>query len=57
MNDRVNFDREKLVRFKKAYAAAVRTGNQQFTFEGREVVVGYAKYMIEYLEMQFGIAK
>lgn len=36
-----------LARFKKAYAACK---GQNFMFDEREFVPGYAKYLIEYLE-------
>jgi len=37
-------------RFKLAYARAVKDEAGLFTFDGREYVVSYAKYLIEYLE-------
>jgi hypothetical protein len=47
------FDRPKLERLKKAYEARIndkdRTGDT-FTFEGFELVEGYAEILIEYLE-------
>lgn len=48
----VNFNSEKLSRFKMAYEAAVKTGAEVFTFECRDYVVGYAKYLIQHLEGQ-----
>ena len=42
----------KLKKFKRAYKAAVGTKADTFNFEGDEFVVGYAKYLIEYLETQ-----
>lgn len=50
--DMIEFTPEKLKRLKKARASAVERGDTQFTFEGKEVLVSYAKYMIEYLETQ-----
>lgn len=41
--------RPKLVRFQADYAAAAAAGKDTFVFEGSEFVVGYAKYLIEYL--------
>lgn len=38
--------------FRKAYQQAVDAGDDQFTFEGHEVLVSYAKYMCEYLTTQ-----
>ena len=36
--------------FKQAYEACLGAGGQTFTYGGHEFVVGYAKYLIEYLE-------
>lgn len=43
-------------RLKTAYAEAckTKTKDETFMFDGHEFVLGYAKYLIEYLEMQFG---
>lgn len=38
---------------KKAYKAAEANHAETFTFEGNEYVVGYAKYLIEFLEGHF----
>lgn len=35
---------------KRAYNKAVEEEAEQFTFKGATLVVGYAKYLIEYLE-------
>ena len=50
----VNWTKDKLERFRKAYVAAKDGGNDAiFKFEGYEFVVGYAKYLIEYLDGRF----
>jgi hypothetical protein len=54
----VTFTRAKLDRFRKAYERAVRekesgTGPDTFRFEGNEYYIGYAKYMIWYLDRCF----
>lgn len=56
MNDRpkIVFDIPKRDRLRKAYSDAVEQKLDQFTFEGHEYVTGYAKYLLEYLDMQFG---
>ena len=36
--------------FKKAYEDASSKGKEQFTFEGNDVLVSYAKYLIQYVE-------
>ena len=51
----IAWDRPMLKRFKTAYKAACETpgdASDVFTFEGHEFVIGYAKYLIEYLEGQ-----
>ena len=53
----VNWNRPKLDRLKLAYKAAVagqeKTGDDVFLFEGQEYVIGYARYLIEYLGEKF----
>ena len=39
-----------LQRFKLAYANALNHNNEKFVFDGNVFVVGYAKYLILYLE-------
>lgn len=46
----VKFDRPMLERLKKAKQEAEQAGQQQFTFEGNDYLVAYAKYLIEYLD-------
>lgn len=46
----IAWTRPMLQRFKKAYQACQ---GDRFMFDGHEFVKGYAKYLIEYLEMQF----
>lgn len=46
----VSWDKPSLKAFKREYEKAVRRGWKTFTFHGNEYVVGYAKYLIEYLE-------
>ena len=46
----ITFDRTKLNRFKVSYANAVERKFVSFIFEDNEWLVGYAKYVIEYLE-------
>jgi len=42
-----------LKRLKVAYKAAVKKGEQYFTFDNNQYFVGYVKYLIEYLEGEF----
>ena len=46
----IEWNREKLERFKRAHRISRATNKQTFTFEGYEFVLDYAKYLIEYLE-------
>jgi hypothetical protein len=49
------WDRPMLERFKAEYAKQHNRGpHDTFTFDGHELVIGYAKYLIEYLETQLG---
>lgn len=41
-------------KFTYEYVSKFWTKDDTFTFDGNEYVLGYAKYLIEYLEMQFG---
>jgi len=53
MTDMVTFDRNKLKQLKAAYTKAVQMNLDTFTFDHKVYVVGYAKYLIEYLEGKF----
>ena len=46
----IEWNREKLERFKRVYRKSGAGGRQVFEFEGYEFVLDYAKYLIEYLE-------
>jgi len=46
----VEFSREKTENLRTAYDEAVRTGAEVFEFEGLQLVTGYAKYLLEYLD-------
>lgn len=47
---RLAWTRPMLTRFRTAYQAARATQADTFEFEGHAFVVGYAKYLIEYLD-------
>jgi hypothetical protein len=49
----INFTRAKLEELERAYSAAVAKGQETFLFEGHELFVPYAKYLIEYLNHNF----
>ena len=46
----ITWTRPMLQRFKVAHANALCEDKTEFTFDGNEFVVGYAKYLIQYLE-------
>jgi hypothetical protein len=50
----INFDRAKLEQLKQGYANARKHGAESFYLGDDEIVTDYAKYLIEYLEGQFG---
>ena len=53
----INWTQPMLERFKTAYRAAAPQGKDAtFMFDDNEFVVGYAKYLIEHLDSQFGVS-
>jgi len=52
----LNFTPVMAKQFKAAYleACKTKTKDECFIWDGNEFVLGYAKYLVEYLEMQFG---
>jgi hypothetical protein len=46
----VSWTKVKFRKFKRAYQKAVRDNESLFLFDGNEFVVGYAKYLIQYVE-------
>ena len=42
-----------LATFKKKYKEAIKKGVTTFQFKGNEILVDYAKYMIEYCTLNF----
>lgn len=50
----ISWTKPMLERFRKAYQKAVADNADTFMFDGNEFVVGYAKYLIQYLDNQFG---
>lgn len=45
----IAFTEDKFKKFKKAYKEADKQSQLSFMFEDKEILVTYAKYMIEYL--------
>jgi hypothetical protein len=46
----ITWDHALLEKFRRAYTRAVKAGHGEFTFQDNVVLVGYAKYLIEYLD-------
>jgi len=46
----ISFDAKKLKQLEVLYKAAVKAGKETFFFEDHVILVGYAKYLIEYLK-------
>lgn len=44
---------EKLKKLKDLYNKSVKDNKESFLFEGKEIVTGYARYLIMYLDDQF----
>lgn len=56
MTGEITFDREKTKALRRAYEKAQQAGKERydtFEFEGHELVMDYAKYVLEYLEAKF----
>lgn len=47
----IAFNKPKRERLRAAHKDAVANGLEVFEFEGNELVVGYAKYMLQYLDL------
>lgn len=50
---KIRFTRPKLQELRNKYTNAIARGEDEFQFEGQTVLTSYAKYLIEYLDMQF----
>jgi hypothetical protein len=48
-----DYTQEKFNALKKAYAKALEAKQASFKFEGNELLVPFAKYLIEYLGTRF----
>lgn len=50
----LTFDRAKRDKLRAAYEAAVAAGQESFEFEGHELLVTFAKYLLEHLDNVLG---
>lgn len=48
----IEFNDEKAKRLKKAYGKAVADGLVEFEFEGQTLYTPYARYLLEFIEME-----
>ena len=46
----ISFTKQKKEALRSKYHEAVKAGVETFTFEGHELVVGYAKYLLMFLD-------
>lgn len=53
MDTSIEFTEEQFILFKKAYDDAVKLDHRIFIFDGKELLTGYAKYVVEYIEPKF----
>ena len=53
----LKFSKDRLTRLKDEYATAVASGEPSFQFDGYDLLVDYAKHLIEDLENHFEKSK
>lgn len=53
MYDYTNIDKVDFYVLKNLYQKALEQGEELFQFKGKDILVSYAKYLIQYLEPQF----
>jgi len=53
MDNITKFTKADYDKFESLYNTAVLSGKDQFIFKGQDVLVNYAKYVIEYLSPKF----
>lgn len=51
----IKFDKQELANLKRAYTIAVDAKKTQFVFKGNDLLVSYAKYLIEHLTNSFSL--
>lgn len=52
MESNITISRPNYRRLKMSYDKAVKEGKTDFTFDGDTLLVQYAKYVLEYMEME-----
>jgi hypothetical protein len=51
--ENIIFDKQKYLYLKSDYETARINGHENFIFDGHELYIEYAKYLIEYLQSKF----
>lgn len=58
MSDKmISWNKEMVKRLRKAYDTAVKDQKTEFIFDENQYLTTFAKYLLEYLEPKFGIAR
>jgi hypothetical protein len=52
VSDILHLNRNDYLDLKRHYEQAVKDGKTQFTWRERELLVAYAKYLLEYLDIE-----
>ena len=52
MPNELTLNKQGLISLKKSYEKAVKSKKKSFRFDGKEMVTGYAKHVIDYLEVK-----
>lgn len=53
----IEIDKDDYLELKRIYKKALEENKDEFTFKGETLIVGYAKYLLEYLEGKFEPSK
>ena len=48
----MTFTKADVIALRKRYEQVVKDGEEEFDFQGNQLAVSYAKYLLEYLESQ-----
>lgn len=51
----IEINRQDLISLKRSYSVAIKQQRAVFRFKGCDLLVSYAKYLIEFLDERFGI--
>lgn len=51
----IEINRQDLINLKRSYSVAIKQQRAVFRFKGCDLLVSYAKYLIQFLDERFGI--